>query len=181
MNIVRITILLLCIMISMLGCQLTQKNNPTIPDSDVELVKNLDFEAQYIRTNGYTEAISYPVISLIQSTEELNEYYLKNKDIYNLEKRAEVLSDLTIGFLDAVEKYDDAYFNDSVLVLLLLEEGSGSIRHQITDIKRNEGFLEIYINKLVPNYGTDDMAQWHIIVELKKDTIGDSEIKVVID
>lgn len=164
----------------MLGCQVTPKSSPIIPDSNGKLVKSLEFEAQYIRTDGYIDAISYPVISIIHSTDELNEYYLKNKDIYYLDKRSEVIGNSTIGFLGAVEKYDNAYFNDSVLVLLLLEEGSGSIRHQITDIKRNEGFVEISINKLVPNYGTDDIAQWHIIVELQKGTISDSEIKVVI-
>lgn len=131
------------------------------------------FEAQYIRTNGYSENRSYPYHVVINSREELEAYYEANKDIFDLERKEKVYSDTTIGFLDACDKYDDAYFERQNLVLIILEEGSGSVRHEITDVRRHrnedgtsDGW-DITIDRIVPEVGTDDMAEWHLFLEVQ--------------
>jgi len=167
-------ILLIFTLVFLIGCEPTQKNN-----FDQEF--SLDFESQYIRTDGYTDGVSYPITFLINSNEEMNEYYMANKDTYNLQRQEKVYSDTTIGFLDAVDKYNDDYFKDKVLVFVLLEEGSGSTRHVITDVKHNENYVEIVIKKIVPEVGTEDMAQWHIMVELERETYNDFEIKIIFE
>jgi hypothetical protein len=154
--------LLLCAAIILAGCQVTPPKNPE--------PMNLTYAVQYIRTNGYTSGISYPAVVLIRSTEELYEYYALNRDTYDLERKDTVYSDTTIGFLDAVDKYTDDYFKDYILVFVLVEEGSGSIRHEVTAVNRLDDQLEISVKRIVPDIGTDDMAEWHIMVELKKDT-----------
>ena len=68
------------------------------------------FEAQYIRTDGYSENTSYPYHVVINSREDLEAYYEANKELFDLERKETVYSDTTIGFLDACDKYDDAYF-----------------------------------------------------------------------
>ena len=84
-----------------------------------------------------------------------------------------VYSDSTIGFLDACDKYDNAYFKRQNLVLIVLQEGSGSIRHEITDVRRHRienGALDgwdITIDRKVPEAGTEDMAQWHLFLEVQ--------------
>lgn len=127
------------------------------------------FEAQYVRTDGYSEDRSYPYHTVISSREELEAYYEVYKDIYNLERREKVYSDSTIGFLDACDKYDDAYFERQNLVLIVLQEGSGSIRHEITDVRRNmeNGGWDITIDVKAPEVVTDDMAQWHLFLEVQ--------------
>lgn len=131
------------------------------------------FEAQYIRTNGYSEDRSYPYHVVIDSKEELEAYYEANKDLYDLERKEKVYSDTTIGFLDACDKYDDAYFERQNLVLIILEEGSGSIRHKITDVRRrrdeNGASLgwNITIKTMAPEVVTDDMAEWHLFLEVQ--------------
>ncbi|MCT8138559.1 hypothetical protein H1D32_12895 [Anaerobacillus sp. CMMVII] len=170
----KIVIILLCTIIFAVGCQATPQNN-------LEQEITLDFWAQYIRTNAYIDGSSYPLISLINSTEELNMYYISKKNAYDLEKKEVVYSDTTIGFLDAVDKYNDAYFKDNVLVFVLLQEGSGSIRHAITDIKRNQNSVDISIKRIVPQYATDDMAEWHVMVELKRETYNASDFKVIFE
>ena len=131
------------------------------------------FEAQYIRTNGYSEGKNYPYHAVINSREELEIYYKANKEIFDLERKEEVYSDTTIGFWDACDKYDDSYFERQNLVLIVLEEGSGSIRHEITDVRphsNENGALvgwDITINRIVPEVGTDDMAQWHLLLEVQ--------------
>ena len=131
------------------------------------------FDAQYIRTDGYSEGRTYPYHTVISSRAELEAYYEAYKDTYNLERRENVYSDSTIGFLDACDKYDDAYFERQNLVLIVLEEGSGSIRHEITDVRRHynengasDGW-DITINTTTPEVVTDDMAQWHLFLEVQ--------------
>ena len=127
------------------------------------------FDAQYIRTNGYMEEMEYPMVRIIRSTDELNAYYEEYKEQYYLERREQVYADTTIGFLDACDRYDEDYFKDQILILVLLEEGSGSIRHEISGLslieRKGERILHISIHSIVPEMGTDDMAQWHLMIE----------------
>ena len=126
----------------------------------------IEFNAQYIRTDGHREDVKYPVVRIIRSVRELNAYYETNKAEYSLGRSDHVSSDMTIGFLDACDKYDDAYFEDHILVMVLLEEGSGSNRHEVRSVHRSAGGqCYVYIDRVVPEAGTCDMAQWHILIE----------------
>ena len=128
----------------------------------------IDFNAQYIRTDGYHEDARYPVVRIIRSVRELKAYYEANKEAYGLGRRDNVSFDTTIEFLDACDKYDDTYFEDHILVMVLLEEGSGSNRHQVRSVHRSaDGQCHIYIDGIVPEVGTCDMAEWHILIELE--------------
>lgn len=150
-------------------------------DQSVPEPESYAFEAQYIRTNGYSEGRSYPYHVVIDSKEELEAYYIANKELYDLAHRDVVYSDTTIGFLDACEKYTDDYFQRQNLVLIVLEEGSGSIRHEITDVRahRDENGAslgwDITIDRIAPEVGTDDMAQWHLFLEVQMGDIIKSE------
>lgn len=144
----------------------------------------VDFVPQYIRTNGYHEDVEYPVVKIIRSVDELNAYYNANKDKYNLERRSDPASDSTIGFLNACDKYTAEYFENQILVMVLLEEGSGSIRHNVDNVKYgSDGKLYVSVRRYVPEAGTDDMAEWHILIEPEKDiaVANESDIVVYLD
>lgn len=120
-------------------------------------MRSLGFCAQYLRTDGYHSGVKYPQVIVIHSAAELSEYYETNKDRYNLS-----------GFPAACKKYDEAYFGDRVLVMVLVEAGSGSVRYQVTDVARtgvNRDVLSVAIDVMAPEVGTCDMAQWHILIE----------------
>ena len=161
---------LFCIL-GLTGCG--SKENQDLPSQGASEPDAYAFEAQYIRTNGYSEDRSYPYHVVIDSKEELEAYYEANKDLYDLERKEKVYSDTTIGFLDACDKYDNAYFERQNLVLIILEEGSGSIRHKITDVRRrrdeNGASLgwNITIKTMAPEVVTDDMAEWHLFLEVQ--------------
>ena len=146
------------------------------PTPDVA-VMDIPFSAQYIRTNGSSENI--PCISVITSLTQLQQYYENNKHIFDLERKQEVYSDTTIGFLDACDQYDDAFFEENILLLVTLEEGSGSVRHEVTAIEENA----VYIKSIVPECGTADMAQWHILIAVPASSgMGQAEdISVIYD
>ncbi len=133
-------------------------------------LEDKDFDAQYIRTDGYHDNVKYPKVTVITSKDELDKYYNANKDLYFLDHVDKVYSDTTIGFIDACEKYDDEYFEDNILILVLLEEGSGSIRHEVKAVKAYNGNVEIDIDVHCPEICTEDMAEWHIMIEVGKDS-----------
>lgn len=142
-------------------------SQPVNPDITLlQNVQNCEVSAQYIRTNGYHEEITYPVITVIRSVAELNAYYEANKDQYDLARKDKIYADTTIGFLDACDRYDDTYFEKQALILILLEEGSGSIRHQIHKAGFSGDQFVVSLDSYLPGgVGTADMAQWHIFVE----------------
>lgn len=138
------------------------------------------YQKQYIRTNGGKENVEYPFCVIIRSKEELNRYYEEYKDIYDLERRETVYADSSIGFLDACDQYDDAFFAQRDLIILVLEEGSGSVRHEIQGIRPYyDNSWQLIGRRIVPEVCTDDMAQWHILIEIDKNLIGENETIVV--
>lgn len=133
---------------------------------DVLAAPTVDFDARYIRTNGSHECIEYPIVRIIRSVRELNAYYEAYKEEYDLGRKDKVYTDTTIGFLDACDRYDEAYFEDQILVMVLLSEGSGSIRHKVQSVRMSaDGQCCIYIDRIVPEEGTCDIAEWHILIE----------------
>lgn len=136
---------------------------------------------QYIRTDGYNEEIEYPRITVVRSAEELNAYYEANKNLYNLERREVTYADTTIGFLDACDRYDEDFFAQHDLILVLWEEGSGSIRHEIRSITPSDDHTWILSGiRKNPEVGTCDMAEWHFMVEIEKNNIKEND-EIILD
>ena len=134
----------------------------------------VQYRAQYIRTNGDINSRK-PQVQIIGSVQQLQDYYIQQRETFDLERKEKVYSDTTIGFLDACDGYDEAFFEKNYLIFVRLEEGSGSIRHEVVGVEQTgEKTLGIYIKRKIPEVCTDDMAQWHIILELGRDFIVDS-------
>ena len=150
---------------------------PSVPtDGSGPFYKAIDFKAQYIRTNASSYDENNDNLLWITSVKELNDYYEQNKEKYYLESVENPASDQTIGFLDAVKKYDETFFEKNDLILVVLEEPSGSNRHEVTSVdlftsllNRIAYFIQPNIKRIVPEVGTCDMANWHIIIEVDKE------------
>lgn len=116
-------------------------------------VHNLDapvkyyFEAQYLRGNRTPSGSREPVINIITSAGEMKK---KVQTSYRAEE---------------LEKYNDEWFSTHKLMVISLEEGSGSIRHGITEFYSDH----VTINRTIPDVMTADMAVWDIFIELDKD------------
>ena len=132
------------------------------------------YKAQYVRTDGYISGAQYPQVHIIQSAQELDDYsdewYHNWLNAFFPENPETARTDITAGLMDACAGYDDAFFEENYLLFVLLEEGSGSIRHEVLGVTQaQDGTLSVSIDRLVPEVGTDDMAQWHIILELRRE------------
>ena len=91
---------------------------------------------------------------IIDSADELNEYV----SVENCMKLS-----------NAVEKYDESFFEDKTLVFVLLSEGSGSVSHKVRSINFNNGVLKVKVKRKVPEIGTCDMAEWTVMFEISKE------------
>lgn len=109
-----------------------------------------DCPAKIYRTDGYIDGKLYPSTVVIKSAEELSEYFAGAGQTYQL------------GSMDIL-KYDEEFFQDNALVLSVIEEGSGSVSHKVLGMSKDH---EIWVERNVPEIGTCDMAEYHIVVEI---------------
>ena len=125
-----------------------------------------DGDVQYVRTNGGVPGVEFPYSLIIRSRQELLDYYENNKAHYNMDASW----DESPAFRDAIERYDDAYFAGRELLVVVLQENSGSIRHRVNFMRdrytETEGWWEVSITSFSPSNVTDDMAQWHVLIEM---------------
>lgn len=182
----RITALLLAVLciLPLAACNRTDDNNgdhrigedsvKTYNDTDwlnedpyISDLDTKDFDVQYIRAGIKSENYIYPAARIFRTEEELKTY-LKTE------------THMSENLLNACEKYDDEYFENRMLVAVLLEEGSGSIRHEVERIGVDSGDLWIEIKSIVPEVGTCDMAWWHVLIEPEAGVEVESEEDIVV-
>ena len=165
-------LLILAMLAFCAGCQSTRVKSDDHQTIDIQFYgQTIPWNAQYIRTNGGFEASgAYPSVKIIYSAQELNEYYNTWHEIFDLERKEKVYSDTTMGFLDACDQYDEAFFEKNYLIFVLWEEGSGSVSHKVKSVQQTvDHKISISIDRIEPEVGTCDMAEWHIILELSQD------------
>ena len=147
----------------------------TSPDEPVSYdAPSYAFTAQYVRTDVMGDAGDFPSVIVLNTFDELNAYIEDNRELFDLESE----------FIDAVARYDEEYFLRQNIVLIRLEEGSGSIRHELTDVRRNDlGRWQLSLDRVTPEVQTADMAQWHIILEVQMGKVIDADdaISLVFD
>lgn len=147
-----------CMLLSFFGCkasgQFADRGDPQgiAPPYRAE---NVEFNASYVRTDCYIDGAKFPQVVIARSLAELKDYYSGIlADYYNKDLQT------------ALSRYDESYFEKSILIMVLLEEPSGSIRHEVKRVEKYPGgSLNVVIDTTVPEVCTDDMAQWHIIIE----------------
>ncbi|MBR5201839.1 MAG: hypothetical protein IKW45_01100 [Clostridia bacterium] len=109
-----------------------------------------DFTSFALQSTSTPSGIMFPQRRIINSVEELNEYV---KGFNN-------------EFAEQCEKYNENYFEEKSLIVLILEEGSMSISHTVTDLRiSDDGKCYIYIDRNIPESGDTAMAYWHIFIE----------------
>ena len=72
--------------------------------------------------------------------------------------------------------YGEEYFRTGRILAVVLEENSGSITHQITDITREQ----VTVLRRVPEECTDDMAAWLFLAEVDADFRAEDTLSVVL-
>ncbi len=120
---------------------------------------SVDFDYYTVPAAGSGSLSTFPQYAVIRSASELEEIH----DELGLYIAVNV--DTTWELLTA--KYTDDWFKSNDLILVLLEEPSGSINPYVTDVTRDEDRnYTVYINDDYPEAFTNDMAYWYVLVEI---------------
>lgn len=114
--------------------------------------EDIPFEARVIKTGSYTSGKEFPTIGLFRSVKDLG----------------------SIDTIDYGSKYDEEFFKTKSLIVIQLREGSGSIRHEVTKVVKNGDQITVQIKVTVPEFGTADMAEWAVLVEVDNAMVNDN-------
>ena len=133
----------------------------------------LDYRVSYYRTWDLDKAC--PQVHIIQDRKALDayletyEYSLLPGETYPIGQQ--------ISFYSGCQQYDEAFFRENYLILLLLEEGSGSTRHRVHHVAQTpDGKVELSVESVLPGgIGTCDVAYWHLVFELDRKALVTSE------
>ena len=74
------------------------------------------------------------------------------------------------GFTEGLAALDEAFFAEQSLLILYLEEGSGSDRHRVDQVIVEDGTVTVTLTTLQPEIGTCDMAYWAILIPMDKES-----------
>ncbi len=146
----------------------------------------VEFSAQFCRADGYgnselllpfldnaadvtAEKSGVLELAYFDGTNKLTRFYQEAGKGYQFD----VSYDSAMSFAEVIEKYDSSYFEENALIIVHIEEVSGSIRHTVESLEKVNGRLEVKIKRHVPETGTDDMADWFAIIEVKRSDISD--------
>jgi len=153
------------------------EEDPGIADLENEYADVPPFDVTdiaYIRTDLLKSppdpGFHLPCVWIVRTHEELQAYILSWQEIFDLSGT----QDGRDSFLEYVKRYDSAYFQNNALILLLVEEPSGSIRHRLEKIEAvpasDGSALSFSVSRISP-YGTEDMAQWHFLIETRHSSL----------
>lgn len=123
-----------------------------------------DFSYELYRIHYYLEN-DFPKITRITSVEGINKEVLNSEEI-NIDNQ--IIETI-------LHKYNTAFFENNSLIQIILEEPSGSISHELETILSNNKVLTININRIIPEEGTDDMAWWLLLIEVKNEIANNAD------
>lgn len=133
--------------------------------------RELEFKASYERSPYYNSSKKYPIITICKSKECLKEHEGKVKGL-----TVSMLSCVSDNRDTNISRYDDEFFAENALIIITLDESSGSVRHNVKKVIKEGNEISIAIERKVPELGTADMAEWNIYIELNAEDIDENDI-----
>ena len=98
-------------------------------------------------------------IALLRTRQALDAFYESDPDSNKQLYRA------------GLAKYNDAFFRDKALLLLVRQEPSGSNTLEVHGVILESGRMEVRVARVAQEIGTADMARWVIALELDKSAL----------
>ncbi|MBQ9765001.1 MAG: hypothetical protein IJW18_02235 [Lachnospiraceae bacterium] len=150
------------------------------PNDETESISTpVEYEAKYVRidgtgdifseihgsgieeANGYGKGIPMTIIDNKKALDIIVNELKENQSVWN-------------SVDDVSGLYNEDFFEKNAVLLVYISEGSGSIRHEVTNVVLKGKDLYVYIDRIVPEVGTCDMAGWFVMVEVDKDILADN-------
>ncbi|MFR1709388.1 MAG: hypothetical protein ACLSV2_10835 [Clostridium sp.] len=133
--------------------------------------RELEFKASYERSPYYNSNKEYPIITIVKSKKDLKEHEAKVKGL-----TVSKLSYVKENSEADLNKYNDEFFTNKALIVITLDESSGSVRHNVKNVVKDGNNITIAIERKVPEFGTSDMAEWNIYIELNAEDVDKNDV-----
>lgn len=145
------------------------------PDPTAYSPDGYEYVSCRVSSAGYTsdkyddDGLTHLTISKFDSAEEVDSLVESTKAIY----QSHMPHDYNVpSFKEIAERYDEKFFEDNVMFLVMKGEGTGSYRFGVGDIKVDGQKCTVYIDRLNnPELVTCDMAMWFISVAVPRTNI----------
>lgn len=159
------------------SCNQSLNNASNNPVS--EPAKELNFDVQYTATNakGNYSEFQRPKAVLIDTRQQLDEYYQNNKDRFDLETLSFARGcDGFVSFDEAIRKYDSGWFDSKQLLLVIHSASTTVTTYEVVKvIGHPDNSVIIHIKK--PGFG-ELFQTAHILIELSKEFSEDDLLDV---
>ena len=116
--------------------------------------KTLSFSTQSVITGPLVELENAPAVLLFRSASELSEYYAE-KEALGLNRGYGGC----ISFAEAITRYDEAYFHDHILIMVLYYAPHCDTHYETESVKQQADGTLLIKNRVVQE-GTDDGVQY---------------------
>lgn len=111
-------------------------------------------------------SIKYLPIVKITSVKELEGFINEMSAYFSLDSKY----DGQKSFKENMEKYSyDSFYQDKALYVVYVSEPSGSNRHKLSSLTIKNRQMNVEVLSVIPEMGTDDMADWFISFELDRE------------
>ncbi len=154
---------------------------PVLPsESDLPPETELPQESNIVTIDSKSKFMSYNITYDKEDRDNIYDNYIINSEDLSpdiptmlfesceaLTRFSSELNNKRSSFEEYIVKYDDEFFNDNVLLMLIVVEGSGSIRHKVKESYVEGDTLHICVVQTSPPL-TDDIGSWLGFVELKR-------------
>lgn len=121
---------------------------------EMERKGEISYRAYNVKTHLYIEQMQSPQIDVLDTLQQLYDY----SNVFSAQNLDEKL-----------DKYTNTFFDNKSLIVITIQEGSGSITNSIGNVRKtNASTLDVTVNRKVPEVGTMDMAMHHLIIEVSK-------------
>ncbi len=126
---------------------------------------DVSFDWQLVRIGSMDGPSRPPYSQMFTSVQQLEAFCDENRNGLGL-----AASYGDVDFEQTAAAYDESFFENSCLLLVFLEEGSGSTRIVAEDVTFSEDTLTAHIARHTPEasglMGTADMAYWAVFLAL---------------
>ena len=175
-NVIALLLSLVAVIAAFISCG--EEEEIKIPKGD--LVESRVAEARFFKGHYNSDEFGFIPCENARSLGQSAVDHLPVQKIDSLEQLEQLKANLMTedGLFDYSTKFDDAFFEENILLAAYVESGSGSYRYYLSNMYIENGGLTVGISqKLMPPdiCVTADMAYWIVLVEVERDKIAGVE------
>ena len=146
-------------------------------------INDMDYKATFIKNAYFAQVANQDGQNflVIRDMEQLKSY--ESKIMTELRKDTAIVPK---GYWEGIERdvkkvyarYNAKFFKKNNLIIVLVDQGSGSVKYSVSSLGCNDGLLTINIDKISGMVQTMDFASWFLFLEIGKDACNVQNIKI---